>query len=156
MPSCVKRLALTLSVFCLTLGCSPKNSLPTPQEIATIQENMRYMGIALEAYYVDTNTYPDHLEQLVPEYLSHLPSDPFSAEPNKPYQYQKNPKFGDSWIIYLDGPDGKTDISPVQDYFDFVSTDNPRKQLAAKGYDPATGKGDLFRVKTDDLGLDNY
>ena len=42
--------------------------------------------LAIKAYKVDTGTYPNSLNELVPKYLSSIPIDPYS-NPESPLQY---------------------------------------------------------------------
>lgn len=74
--------------------------------------------IALESYRLDHEALPDSLEELVPEYLDALPSDPFS-----PYgfRYVRSAKTIDSeqnYSLYSVGPDGKAE---TQDDLPFTS-----------------------------------
>jgi hypothetical protein len=55
---------------------------------------------ALRKFMAVKGQYPDRLEDLVPEYLSQLPEDPFS--PDKKFIYKKS---SDSMILYSVGPD---------------------------------------------------
>ncbi len=91
---------------------------------ARAQEDMRNIATALEAYYVDWNTYPGDLNALTGQedsdtntngsgdtsatgevgpitYMQQLPTDPFS--PGSNYNYATNPATGTprtSWVLY--------------------------------------------------------
>ncbi len=61
---------------------------------------------ALRSYEVDhEGAYPDRIIQLVPRYLSKVPSDPFAANLG-PLQYRR---VGKSYLLYSVGPDGIDD-----------------------------------------------
>ena len=82
------------------------------------QEDMRNIATALEAYYVDWNTYPSSLTPLTGSadsttssntgtsatgevgpitYMAQLPTDPFS--PGADYNYSVNSDY-DAWVLY--------------------------------------------------------
>jgi hypothetical protein len=57
------------------------------------------VGLALERYRLDTEHWPEKLGQLVPAYLSAVPTDPFDG---KELRYRK---LADGVIVYSVGPD---------------------------------------------------
>ena len=63
--------------------------------------NLAKLLLALRAYYADTNSLPNNLDQLVPNYISKIPKDPFD---DKELEYSKFKK-----IIYSVGSDMKDD-----------------------------------------------
>jgi hypothetical protein len=64
---------------------------------------LHMLELALRCYEADQGHPPATLEQLVPQYLQRVPSDPFSG---KPMVYQSQ---GTSWIVYSVGEDGVDD-----------------------------------------------
>jgi hypothetical protein len=56
------------------------------------------VAFALMAFRLDHGTFPDQLEKLVPEYIDHVPVDPFSGAP---IVYRKRP---DGVVIHSAGP----------------------------------------------------
>ncbi len=63
--------------------------------------------LALRLYLEKHKDIPDRLEQLVPEYLSTLPDDPFSEQP---FIYRPH---GKTFLLYSVGPDHKDDGGAV-------------------------------------------
>lgn len=59
--------------------------------------------LALRSYQAEQGRIPAGLEQLVPKYLQHVPSDPFSG---KPMIYRPQ---GTNWLLYSIGEDGVDD-----------------------------------------------
>ena len=57
-------------------------------------------GLALRAYSVENGDPPEKLADLVPDYLSEVPRDPYSG---KPLVYRRNAK---GYVLYSVGPDG--------------------------------------------------
>jgi hypothetical protein len=57
---------------------------------------------ALHAYKAEHGAYPAALSDLVPNYLSHLPEDPFSN--HQPLIYRRT---ADKYLLYSIGPDAK-------------------------------------------------
>jgi hypothetical protein len=58
--------------------------------------------MALRAYRLERGAYPENLNQLVPNYLSTIPADPFGS--GEALRYQKR---GDSFTLWSIGPDGR-------------------------------------------------
>lgn len=54
---------------------------------AQVMTDQTRLACALERYYLKQNRYPEKLEQLVPEFLAKLPTDPLSGEP---YRYMRD------------------------------------------------------------------
>jgi len=70
------------------------------------------LRLALGAYFVDHGAYPIHLTQLVPEYLSCVPADPFGTGT---LQYRKEADGYRAWSVGPDGVDnGGTPIPPCK------------------------------------------
>ena len=60
-------------------------------------------GLALRCYTVENGQPPERLADLVPDYLSELPKDPYSG---KPLLYRRNAK---GYVLYSVGSDGRDD-----------------------------------------------
>lgn len=60
--------------------------------------------LALKAYHLEHNHYPDNLSQLTPEYISKVPNDPFGLNTQLKYKKTVN-----KYLLYSIGPDGKDD-----------------------------------------------
>ncbi len=68
-------------------------------------QNLMLTGtLAVRAFWLDHDTYPSSLSDLVPDYLSNLPLDPFAV--NEPLRYKPDGKKN---VLYSVGPDGKDD-----------------------------------------------
>lgn len=70
--------------------------------------------LALKAYEIEHGTVPERLERLVPEYLPHIPSDPFDG---KPFRYLKSGVPGlplAAWAVYSVGEDFTDDGGTVK------------------------------------------
>lgn len=84
--------------------------------------------LALQAYKMAHQAYPQNLTQLVPEYLQKVPADPFAL--SGPLRYRSP---GDSYVLYSIGPDGKDDLGqPI--------------------YDPKTAPPASYHVAADSVG----
>jgi hypothetical protein len=59
--------------------------------------------LALRSHHAKHGAPPAQLTQLVPQYLSRVPQDPFS---NQPLVYRPQ---GTNWLLYSVGPDRKDD-----------------------------------------------
>ena len=70
------------------------------------------VGLALERFRADEGTYPEGLAELLPSYLSTLPSDPWSPS-EKPLSYVVRGRLegsqAESVLLYSVGPDGVDD-----------------------------------------------
>lgn len=66
--------------------------------LAEFRTRATYLSIALKSYQLDTGQLPEHLSELVPEYLSEIPKDPYDGQP---LRYSR-----DRLIIYSVGTDG--------------------------------------------------
>ena len=71
---------------------------------AIAHERLLVTDLALRCYQRDKAQSPACLDELVTNYLSKLPQDPFNG---KPFIYR--PQIGTSWLIYSVGPDGVDD-----------------------------------------------
>ena len=60
--------------------------------------------VALRAYQLDHGQLPAHLTELVPNYLSSLPDDPFATAP-QPFHYRVTSSGFELWSVSLDGKD---------------------------------------------------
>jgi hypothetical protein len=58
---------------------NPKRILGSNRNLATL--NCAITGLAIERYRITNGKWPRKLEELVPEYLAKLPTDPFNGEP---------------------------------------------------------------------------
>jgi hypothetical protein len=67
------------------------------------------LQLALIAYQLDHGAYPDELDQLVPNYVDHLPPDPYTGELfwYRPEGFGIETTLGDAWSIWSrrDDPD---------------------------------------------------
>ena len=63
---------------------------------------------ALELYKRSIGSYPDSLDELVPNYITRLPSDPFSSQS---FRYSKR---GDVYNLYSFGPDLDDDEGRIE------------------------------------------
>jgi len=68
------------------------------------QATMRLLAVelALRAFFNRERRYPESLAELVPEYLAHVPGDPF-APGGRPLRYSRS---GNAYLIYSVGRDG--------------------------------------------------
>ena len=80
-----------------------QQSLAEMQKIDNIHAVMNTLlqtHLALRAFQLDNNQYPETLDELVPDYLEKLPQDSFAS---KPLHYRQT---DDSYLLYSVGPDG--------------------------------------------------
>lgn len=73
-------------------------------EASRAMESLALVKLALQGYQLEHSQYPDKLSQLIPEYISKVPDDPFGL--NTQLKYKKS---GDNYLLYSIGPDGKDD-----------------------------------------------
>jgi len=66
---------------------------------------MAAISLAIRLYEHDHGSWPEALDELVPEYLPAEPFDPFDAE-MRPFQYRPH---GEPPILYSVGPNGVDD-----------------------------------------------
>jgi hypothetical protein len=81
--------------------------------------------LALRAHRVECGNFPERLADLIPQYLSAVPEDPFSEKPPI-YRRQSS-----GYALYSVGPDGKDDGGKPLDYKTYlgdVTWDEPRNQ----------------------------
>jgi len=76
------------------------------REIAQVKAARTAM--AIEQYRLDKNSFPEKLDQLVPDYLESVPIDPFD---NKPLRYRVDK---DAVVVYSIGEDGVDDGGDVK------------------------------------------
>ena len=114
-----------------------------------VNADFEQAATALEAYRTKHGTYPETLDQLVPDFLPTLVNDRF--EPSRPYGYGRgrpgaDGKLPDAWILTSVGPDHKPDI-PVEQF------DPPAWSAAALARDPegvARLKALIYRFRPDE------
>jgi len=68
------------------------------------RNTLAFVAMALHAYKLYHNRYPENLSDLTPRYLQEIPADPFGG--GKPLRYRHS---GDKYLLYSVGPDGKDD-----------------------------------------------
>ena len=68
------------------------------------RNTLAFVAMALHAYKLYHNRYPENLSDLTPRYLQNIPADPFGK--GKPLRYRHS---GDKYLLYSVGPDGKDD-----------------------------------------------
>ncbi|MCX7047224.1 MAG: DUF4190 domain-containing protein [Candidatus Sumerlaeota bacterium] len=126
---------------------------------ARAQADLRVLSVALEAYYVDANAYPDRLSQLTTPvaYMNSLQKDPFDsgAGMSNAYSYSSVMIGGKSfWVVWSPGPDNQPNLRP-QDVAGYSATEKSLKnQLLKRSYDPTNGTrspGDIIRTNLGDL-----
>lgn len=66
-----------------------------------VQAALLLTQVALRGHHLEKGAYPDTLQNLVPNFLSNVPLDPFDVQ--KPLRYHR---VGDSYLLYSIGPDG--------------------------------------------------
>jgi len=101
---------------------------PSPAEQAmreamrreTASENLLQADLAIRLFVHDHQMPPDHLAQLVPEYLPDVPIDPYSQQPLR-YRAEE-----DQFVVYSAGQDGRDDGGRFG---------NLRQYLQSPGYD---------------------
>ena len=84
------------------------------QRYSVAVKSIQMTGTALEAYYVDHNTYPATLEDLLSpvSYMVVIPTDPLDTSGRGKIRYRIE-EGGRSCVIYSVGPDGKDDGGAV-------------------------------------------
>ncbi len=91
-------------------------------------------ALALRLYELDHGQRPATLDELVPNYLPHIPRDPFSAD-NRPLGYLPN---ADPPILYSVGPDGVDNAGEfTRNTFGGVGGDSPDLPFFLNGDRPA-------------------
>ncbi|MHC4443204.1 MAG: hypothetical protein ACYTF1_08570 [Planctomycetota bacterium] len=76
----------------------------------TEYDNGQLIALALAAYHREHSRYPNSLVQLVPQYISSLPDDPFV---NKPFCYRLDDR--DGYVLYSVGEDCVDDGGRLRD-----------------------------------------
>jgi len=95
-----------------------------------VEKDFDQIAAALEAYRAKKGTYPETLNQLLPEFLPSLVNDRFA--PARPYGYSRGQagadgQFPDAWIITCVGPDKQPDI-PIEQFDPPVWAERLRSQ----------------------------
>jgi len=96
--------------------------------------DMRTIGTALESYMVDHDVYPSTTDELTPEYISSLPTDPFNSGGERDttategamitngYGFFTSPSGSPTmWLLVSNGPDTTPDVTNPTDWTDPVS-----------------------------------
>jgi hypothetical protein len=76
-----------------------RNEALESHELAAARLRLLTVELALRCYRTDQAGIPERLDQLVPKYLRHVPTDPFG---NRPLTYRPQ---GTNWLLYSIGPD---------------------------------------------------
>jgi hypothetical protein len=113
--------------------------------------DMRSVAVALEAYRIDSNLLPLNLNILTSpiDYLSVIPSDPFSPGQGFSYFHYKESHDKEGYCLWSIGPDRKMDFS--SQFLQSVVS-NPSKNISLfydKTYDVTNGTfstGDIWRL----------
>jgi hypothetical protein len=87
----------------LTLGIMPPQ-LSTISAYHDTRSAFLVIALAVRAFKIERGDYPNDLAELVPEYLSEVPIDPYSD--NQPLRYKR--QDGD-FLLYSVGPDCRDD-----------------------------------------------
>jgi hypothetical protein len=146
-------LIIAYAVGSIYFMISPLENTPRSKPSRVRDVDLRAIATALEAYFIDNNTYPSSCAALTTPvaFLSELPYDPFAAK-HTPYCYYIDPA-GKGWILWSAGPDKKHDltsqnIAGIYKPEDLNMPNNPA--LLALTYDPTNGAnshGDIWRMK---------
>jgi len=90
----------------------------TKAKVSRAFADMRSIGNALEMYYIDNTEYPDTSADLVDNYITSIPKDPFNsngsrgssegaiADNSYGYFYTTN-----AWLLVSNGPDSTPDVT---------------------------------------------
>ncbi|HEY4761557.1 MAG TPA: hypothetical protein VIH42_13325 [Thermoguttaceae bacterium] len=73
------------------------------EELAHVRTDLSHLALALGAYRSEHGSYPDRLDEVVPQYIAELPKDRFA---NADYIYRPD---GKGYILYSIGYNGKDD-----------------------------------------------
>ncbi|MCA1595746.1 MAG: hypothetical protein LC772_04910, partial [Chloroflexi bacterium] len=87
-------------------------------------------SLALRAYRLEHGHYPARLDEMVPEILKRVPTDPFAA--GQPLRYHRS---DGACILYSVGPDGKDDGG--------VSSTRPAPTYSGRTRIQEEGRGDI-------------
>jgi hypothetical protein len=98
-----------------------------------VEADFDKIGAAIEKYREKNGSYPETLDQLVPDFLPELTMDRF--DPKRPYGYSRgragaDGKLPDAWLLVSVGPDERPNI-PVDQF------DPPAWQARLQTQDPA-------------------
>lgn len=91
--------------------------------LAEFRTRATYLSIALRRHQLDTGQLPEHLNELVPEYLSEIPKDPYDGQPLR-YSRERS-------IIYSVGSDG-LDLGGSERPFLHQLSDDEHRESAEK------------------------
>ncbi|MBS0264897.1 MAG: hypothetical protein JSS02_23380 [Planctomycetes bacterium] len=97
----------------------PPEQLDLMQQLSDLRHLVAWRLLALElgiqAFHADRGTYPDRLEDLVPEFLTRLPTDPLA---DQSFCYQKT---DDGYRLYSPGPTRQDHGGQGGGWFDVIS-----------------------------------
>lgn len=97
------------------------------------------LSLALHAYKLEHNEYPDSLSDLVPSYVKKIPSDPFKTKGQLGYK-----RTGKCYVLYSVGPDGKDDGGrPIIDPTVRLSIKPTLGEIERQHYVTEKSKGDI-------------
>jgi len=92
----------------------------TKAKVTRAFADMASIATALEMYYVDKDEYPadqDAMDDLVSDYISSIPDDPFGTDDAPSYRYYVNDTDDPTlWLIVSNGPDGESDVTEGFDW----------------------------------------
>ncbi len=87
-----------------------KGAATTPAERDKIRKNdLEALGVALELYYEDNNSFPESLKELSPDYVVKIPEDPLA--PRYTYQYQKLSPRSYEFTVTIEGDHDPEDLA---------------------------------------------
>jgi hypothetical protein len=81
----------------------PLSACLTAEDRSNTQIDLAQLAAALAVYRTEHGTYPDSIEQLVPDVVPNVPTDLYHSQP---FIYQRN---GDGYLLYSTGPNGTDD-----------------------------------------------
>ncbi len=74
------------------------------QQRAELMEKMELTAMSLASYRNQHESYPDKLDDLMPQYLAAIPIDTFLAE-SAPIRYRSDGKTYVLWAVFMNGVD---------------------------------------------------
>lgn len=86
-----------------TLYALPLEATVAAHGVANASRDLTIVAIALERYRRDKGAMPEHLQELVPDYLPELPLDPFDGHP---FRYRR---AGNRYLLYSIGANRRDD-----------------------------------------------
>ncbi|MCX7015770.1 MAG: hypothetical protein NTW86_24990 [Candidatus Sumerlaeota bacterium] len=171
-------LAIGLLGSLLTVGLKVAGQLQTTRNVTEDKASLRAIAAAIEDYAMYLNFLPATLEQLrfheswdhpihygfvagqekgplvseVGPFLKEVPRSAFRGHPYPHYQRFGPDRWGEFWIAWYPGPDGKFDFDPTgkeDDVIRWVTSDfrRPPDWILDRMYDPTNGSrhGDIIR-----------